>query len=311
MEYSPICLFVYNRLSETMRTAEALRNNFLASESNLFIFSDGWKNELSKEDVLSVRGFIKSIEGFKSITIIESNTNKGLAMSIISGVTGVISEHGSAIIVEDDLITSNNFLTFMNTSLTTYKEKKRIFSVSGFCLEIDKPISHSADAFFWGRAHSWGWATWTDRWATVDWSIEDWDEFSSDRKRVKEFNSFGTDLYGMLKKSMLGKINSWYIRFNYSQFSQNGLTVYPFKSKVFNIGFTESATHCDTYNRNSVIFDRSGNRSFEMPVNMEIDPDIRKQLFRYKSLNYRIIGKLLTYLLKFKIIKQKTTGLIK
>ncbi len=128
---------------------------------------------------------------------------------------------------------------------------------------------------------------------------------------MKAFNSYGSDLFGMLKKSMLGKISSWYIRFNYSQFIQGRLTVYPFKSKVINVGFMGGATNCDTYNRNSVLFDQSDQTVFVMPTITETDPDIRRQLLKYKSVYYRIIGKVLTYLMKSKIIKQRTKGLVK
>jgi hypothetical protein len=308
---APICLFTYNRLVETRLTIESLKCNYLAMDSELTIFSDGPKNEDSIKAVQDVRNYLKTITGFKNITIIERDMNFGLAKSIITGVTQVINDFGSVIVLEDDLITSKNFLSFMNQSLKYYKYIDKVFSVSGFCLEIDKPNNLSNDAFFWGRAHSWGWATWDDRWATVDWSIADWSDFKHDRKRIKEFNSYGTDLFGMLRKSMLGKINSWYVRFNYNQFKQARLTVYPFESKVVNIGFTDSATHCDTYNRNSVLFDQSGKIDFEMPEVTEIVPSIRTQLFKYKSISYRIVGKLLTYLMKLRIIKQRVKGLVK
>ena len=311
MELAPICLFTYNRLEETKLTIEHLQKNNLAKESNIYIFSDGAKNESSFNSVQAVRQYLKTVDGFNQITVIEAAVNKGLAESIKSGVTKVISKYGTAIVVEDDLITSVNFLDYMNESLAFYKNIDDVFSISGFCPEIDKSSSEPHDAFFWGRAHSWGWATWLSCWESVDWDIKDWEEFSKDPQKVKEFNSYGTDLFGMLKKSMKGKINSWYIRFNYNQFKQGKLTVYPFKSKVINIGFTEEATHCDTYNRNKIVFDRSVNNDFSLPKVLEIKLSIRKQLFNYKSIRYRIIGKLLTYAMKLGILKQRTKGLIK
>ena len=87
---SPICLFTYNRLEETKLTIEALQANFLAKDSDLYIFSDGWKNENARASVLGVREFLKSVKGFKKIDILESDNNKGLAKSIIDGVTMVL-----------------------------------------------------------------------------------------------------------------------------------------------------------------------------------------------------------------------------
>lgn len=307
-QLAPVCLFTYNRLEETKKTIVALQKNFLASETNVFIFSDYPKNATAMNAVTEVRAYIKSVTGFKSVTVIERDKNYGLAKSIITGVSQVINDFGRVIVLEDDLLTSQNFLNFMNKSLNQYKENENVWSVSGFCLEV-KPKGSMAidyDAFFWGRAHSWGWATWEDRWASVDWNIDDWSEFKKDREQISKFNQYGSDLFNMLRKSMLGKINSWYIRFAYNQFKQNKLTVYPFTSKVINIGFMDSATHCDTYNRNKVTFDSSFKKEFSLPTEFVIDQSIRKQLYKYKSLMHRATGKVLTYSMKLGLIKQRT-----
>ncbi len=49
MKLDPICLFTHNRLVETKHKIEALRNNYLAKEIQLHIFSDGAKNDTAKE----------------------------------------------------------------------------------------------------------------------------------------------------------------------------------------------------------------------------------------------------------------------
>jgi len=58
---APICLFVYSRLTETKRTVESLRRNKLATDSQLFIFSDGAKDMNDNERVLNVREYIYTI----------------------------------------------------------------------------------------------------------------------------------------------------------------------------------------------------------------------------------------------------------
>ena len=66
---APICLFVYNRLDTLKQTVEALKNNILAHQSELFIFADG-SREPNDFRVEKVRDYIKTIDGFKNITII-------------------------------------------------------------------------------------------------------------------------------------------------------------------------------------------------------------------------------------------------
>lgn len=59
-----------------------------------------------------MRGYVKSIKGFKSIHYTFSENNKGLADSIIGGVSQVINQYGKVIILEDDIVLSNNFYHF-------------------------------------------------------------------------------------------------------------------------------------------------------------------------------------------------------
>jgi hypothetical protein len=301
---APICLFTYNRLNETRQTIELLKKNSLAEESVLIIFSDGPKNnkEISKVD--KVRKYLRSVNGFKSVSILESNKNKGLANSIISGVTSIIEKYGKAIVVEDDLILAENFLSFMNESLNYYVDEPKVFSISGFSVKLNIPADYEYDNYFWGRAHSWGWATWKDRWTTIDWDIKDFKKFQSDRKLRKEFNQWGTDLSGMLMKSQKGLIDSWYIRFAYNQHKKRKLTVYPITSKVINNGFTGDATHCDTYNRIKVEFDTSKNIKFNLSENPTLNNTISKQVYHYKTVYFRAVSKILTFLMKKRIISQ-------
>jgi hypothetical protein len=302
---APICLFVYNRLELTKQTVAALQKNFLASESELFIFSDGHKNENDIQKVNQVREYIKTISGFKKVTLFESIENMGLANSIISGVTKIIEQYGKVIVVEDDLITSPNFLDFMNQSLEQYEKEEKIFSISAFSFKIKRPKSYEYDNYCWGRAHSWGWATWKDRWQTVDWKISDYENFIISEQQQKLFNRYGIDLSRMLKAAKEGRISSWYILFNYNQFKQNRLAIYPVLSKVFNNGFVEEATNCTTYNRVEINFDNTEKRLFQFLDNILINKKIHRQLYHYKSLSYKVIGRILTILMRKGIIKQR------
>ena len=134
--YSPIILFVYKRLETLSKTVESLQANKLASESDLYIFSDAEKYQSDKVKVQEVRNYIKKITGFRKVIIFESKVNKGLANSIIEGVTKVLIKHDSVIVIEDDLVSSPNFLRFMNDTLSFYKTEQKIFSITGFSIPI-------------------------------------------------------------------------------------------------------------------------------------------------------------------------------
>ena len=104
---APIILFVYNRPWHTEQTINALKRNELSSISELYIFADGPKTDATEEQrfkIGKVRNYIHNIDGFKSIKIIESPTNNGLANSVIYGVSKVLQEYDRIIVLEDDLV---------------------------------------------------------------------------------------------------------------------------------------------------------------------------------------------------------------
>ena len=238
---SPIALFVYNRPEHTKKTVEALQKNNLAKESELFVFSDGNKDEMSKEKIREVRNYIKNISGFKNVNIIERKENLGLARSIIFGVTEVVNKYGKIIVLEDDLVTSPYFLEYMNEALDLYEKEEKVISIHGYIYPVKKTLP---ETFFLKGADCWGWATWK----------RGWDLFEPDGKKLltelekrnltKEFDFDGTYNYsGMLKKQIAGLTNSWAIRWYASAFLQNKLTLYPGKSLIQNIGQDASGTH--------------------------------------------------------------------
>lgn len=244
MSLAPIILFVYNRPWHTQQTVEALQKNELATESDLFIFADGAKTE-NDEKVNEVRKYIKTITGFKSVTIFEKEKNCGLANSVIAGVTEIINKFGKVIVVEDDIVTSKYFLKFMNEALDFFENDEQIFSVSGYNYSDKKmkiPKSYKDDIYLSYRHESWGWGTWKNRWERVDWKVADFKEFSENIELQKAFNRGGADMSEMLKAQMNGKIDSWAIRFDYALFKNNCFNIKPVQSLVYNIGLT-SGTH--------------------------------------------------------------------
>jgi hypothetical protein len=239
---APIVLFTYRRVPK--ETIESLLQNELSSQSELFIYSDGYKTDADKNDVVEVREYLKTIKGFKSVTIKEAEKNKGLASSIIGGVSDVVNKYGKVIVLEDDLIVSSNFLEYMNDALEFYKSDDRIWSISGYGPKLPCLENYDKDLYLSPRASSWGWASWKDRWNSVDWDVKDFKNLKHDKHMRKQFEFGGDDMYKMLELQMLGKIDSWAIRWCYSQFLQKKYTVYPVKSKIVNDGFNDAkGTH--------------------------------------------------------------------
>lgn len=242
---APIVLFTYNRIKHVENVFRALEANEMSEESELFVFSDGAKNKEDELQVQNVRKYLrqkKQTSPFKSFEIIESPNNKGVAASVISGVSKVIEEYGKVIVIEDDVIISSDFLRFMNDALSYYQNDAQIWSIGGWNMLHNVEIDE--DIFFTYRACSCAWATWIDRWQGIDWNVKSYVRFKHDWRARKRFNLYGNDRAIMLDMQMCGLIDSWAIRFDYAGFEKNMATVIPKISRAVNNGYDESGTHC-------------------------------------------------------------------
>lgn len=296
---APIALFVYNRPEHTQRTVNSLRENELASQSDLFVFSDGSKDEAGSVAVQLVRRYIWGIQGFKSVTIIERERNLGLANSVITGITKLCNEFGRVIAMEDDLLTTPDFLIFMNQALERYGTEPRIFSVSGFNFGFNGPAHYGYDAFCFYRSSSLGWGTWKDRWEQADWKMSDYDSFCTDKKLQQQFNRGGEDLSNMLALQMHGKIDSWAIRWAYTHFKQDAFALLSFRPRVFHIGSGRSATYSRRKSFKQLPLTGERKSEFHYPAAAKLEDHFVLELQR--SLRPSLARKLVRYLLHGRI----------
>lgn len=239
---APIVLFVFARPGHTRQTLDALAANELAEQSDLIIYADAARNENEIKRVQEVRDIIHAEKDFRSVTVIERETNYGLARSIIDGVTQVCSSHGRVIVLEDDMVTSSCFLRYMNEALTLYEPVEKVISIHGYVYPLDGALP---DTFFLRGADCWGWATWQRGWALFDSDGGTLLKQLKKRKLCRAFDFEGAYPYtAMLKAQIAGRNNSWAIRWYASAFLNEKLTLYPGRTLVHNIGNDNSGTHC-------------------------------------------------------------------
>lgn len=241
---SPICLFVYNRPDHTEKTLEALSDNILANESMLYIFSDGPKINATIEDrtkIEKVRNIIRQKNWCKTVIIEESDKNNGLAESIINGVTKVIKTHSKIIVLEDDLITSKSFLTYMNYALIKYENVTEVKQISGFSFPVKK-ILNNHSSYFLPITSTWGWATWSRVWDEIDFDCKEYNPQMLNKYKFNFFNSYNYSK--LLDRQLNGyKVNSWGVRFYFNVFIKNGIVLFPDTTLVKNIGWDNSGRH--------------------------------------------------------------------
>lgn len=242
MTPAPILLFVYNRPEHVRQCIASLQANELAAQSPLFIYSDAAKTPESREGVEQTRQFIRTIQGFKEVTIIEREQNWGLARSIIDGVTTQVNRFGRVIVMEDDLIAAPYFLQFMNDALETYKDEPRVGHIQGCDFTQDASLP---DTFLIKWTGSWGWATWDRAWKLFNPNGKELLRQLEERNLTRRFDFNGTYGYTrMLRRQIEGKNNSWAIRWNASLFLADILSLNAGRSLIQNNGFDGSGTNC-------------------------------------------------------------------
>jgi len=239
----PVALFVYNRPDHVRKTLEALEKNIDVEKFHIYIFSDAAKDDASVTAVKATRDLVRNFHGLHIVEIFEQERNVGLADSIVQGVSRLVHEHGSVIVLEDDLVTSPYFLTFMSEALMRYRDDRRIMHINGFSLPIGLKSS-GEDVYAFRQTLSWGWATWKDRWQSFEQDAEILLKRLESRDLLKRLDMDGHFRFSStLKANARGDIHTWAVKWFASVILEGGIALTPYCSLVQNIGHDDSGTN--------------------------------------------------------------------
>jgi len=242
---APVVLFVFNRPEHTERTLEALAANSMAQESVLHVFADGPANLTPGhlDQIKKTREIIRKKQWCGSVELHESEVNRGLAASIVSGVTGIVNRYGKVIVLEDDIVTSPGFLTYMNAALAAYENTEQVMHVSGYMYPVsDQPDSRTV---FLRVLSCWGWGTWARAWAHYSDRLDFFMDQLKTEEQIREFNIDGhASFYHQLKSNYDGKLKTWAVRWYASWYFKNGVSLFPATTLTENIGHDGSGLNC-------------------------------------------------------------------
>ncbi|MEM0948339.1 MAG: sugar transferase [Pseudomonadota bacterium] len=239
---APIVLFAFNRPGHLSQVLAALRADPLAEQSDITIFCDGPRGAKDVAQVQAVLDVARAADGFRSIDIRERIENAGLRTSITEGVSEIVEDRGRAIVLEDDIVVSPAFLTYLNRALDHYREVPKVWHVSGWNYPIAQDIG--SDSFLWRGMNCWGWGTWADRWKHFrldpahildTWTFRMVDRFTLD--------GAWPDFWNQIQRNANGEIRTWAIFWAATILENNGLCLNPRASLVNNIGMDGSGTN--------------------------------------------------------------------
>lgn len=285
---APVAVFAYNRADKLENCIKHLEKCKEAANSELFIFCDGAKGDKDREAVTTVHEYADNYatgntKRFKNVTVSAQESNRGLAASIISGVTETVNKYGKVIVVEDDLVVLPSFLKFMNESLRHYQDEKKCGSICSFSYPVRSLKGYDKDVYFTRKADCWGWGTWTDRWNNAEWADTDFGSYLNNRKLRWQFEGLEAGLDRLMYLQYKGEIDSWAVRWVYYLFQKGQLSLYPSKSRIINDGFDGSGAHIsDGFGKgfNSAYTEGETNAEFEW-IRCELNSKLEKENARF------------------------------
>tara|TARA_B100000029_G_scaffold511131_1_gene604288 strand:- start:349 stop:1308 length:960 start_codon:yes stop_codon:yes gene_type:complete len=243
--YIPIVCFAYSRPKHLNNMLSSLEKNSLSEFSDVTIYING------KEKNTNISNWEEVIEvasrnwNFKSLTVNVREKNIGAKNNIIQGITEMFSSNSKLIILEDDLILGNHFLDFMNYCLNKYEDDDNIWHVNGWSYpQLFSFKSRAAVSYFMSP---WGWGTWSENWKVyIDEKHYEKNLISSlSKKERKFFNMYGgLNWENMIIKDQDNQDNAWDCYWYQAIFLNNGKTIFPYKTHVFNDGFDGTGLHC-------------------------------------------------------------------
>lgn len=155
---APVAVYTYTRHEHLRRTVEALRRNHLAPHTTLYVVSDGPKTPEHAIAIGRLRDYVDGLTGFREVVRVYRETNIGQRRSPPEAEKMILSDHGRIINMDDDNITSPNFLDFMNAGLQHFEDDPATYSISGYCPQLSMPAAGDFFRFDWNMA--WGYGVW-------------------------------------------------------------------------------------------------------------------------------------------------------
>ena len=271
LTWAPIALFIYKRPEHTERMITSLQNCDGFAESQVYVFADGPKQARDLPGVLEARAVARRLLGDHS-AYVERETNQGIEDSIISGVTQLCDQHGTVVVIEEDLVLSPHFLTFLNTGLRRYAGEPRVMQIGGYMFDVPQ-FRQRTEAIFLPMTSSLGWATWKRAWDQFDPAATGWRERLRDAHERNRFDLDGHFRYAkMLSHHMGSRAPAWDIRWYYTVFAKGGLSLYPPRTLVLHTGFDGSGTH-DRFSLPVHQAEIETAAIFAMPISVSESPD--------------------------------------
>lgn len=246
---APIAYFAFNRPLHTRQSLEALLACEHPMGTPLHLFVDGPRIDEADEGRRAIEEVRQIIRGFpwdgpKILHLREENA--GLAKSLLAGISEILEQKERVIVIEDDMVPSRGFLSFLNEALDYYSNDERVMHVSARCpVEVLPSSVKESTVVLNVTTVGWGWATWARAWNKLEANR------AGLRKRIRKS---GRRHLANVRWTFDTYWATWYVDHGFSEDWNSlwqsvvtdcrGVCIHPAVSLARNIGFDGSGTQC-------------------------------------------------------------------
>lgn len=232
---TPILFIVFNRPKLTKKVFDRIRSQ---EPERLYIVADGPRslNETDKQSCDEVREIFQSIDWPCEVFKLFRDKNLGCRNSVSGGISWFFENEERGIIIEDDIVPSDDFFSFCEAMLERYQHDERVMMITGTNY-LPNP-KNSRPYLFSEHFTIWGWATWRRAWNLYDVNMTGWESTKvRNNLRYKFNNSYIWRHFKNTFDSLKGPYsNTWDIQWVYTCLTNSGLCVVPRVNFVTNIG---------------------------------------------------------------------------
>ena len=244
---APVLLIAFNRPDTTLKVFEQIKK---VCPPHLYIAVDGPRNDRpgEEENCKACQDIANLVDWECEVHTLFRKENVGCGLGPAGAISWAFETAEELIVLEDDCLPSLSFFYFCDELLTRYKADKRIWIISGLSIHSGHKLFGKYDYTFARLAHTWGWATWKDRWNEFDLYMKDVPQFLEEggcynvyqRKRMaKAIDMRLQQVFNTIEEEVS---HSWDTQWSYTRIKNGSLNIVPKLNLITNIGVS-NGTH--------------------------------------------------------------------
>jgi hypothetical protein len=286
-KFAPVLICTLNRHVHFKNCITSLATCTHADKTDLFIGLDFPLEDKHWTGYKIIKAYLPNIKGFRTVNIIERKKNYGVNENFAKLREYVFEEYDRLIVSEDDNVFAPSFLNFVNTGLEVYRDRKDIFTITGYNSPFPMPIWYQKDAYLRTGFTGWGFGTWRDKWEKVDWTLNNFKSMLSTKETYKilkkDYQRYLPQLQGIRDT---GHITGDGLLFLY-MLRNNMYSIYPVKTRVRNTGHDGSGVNCEAGGvlyLNQQVY--KGIEDPHLPAKLEVDKRLTKYVLKQIQLSF-------------------------